>query len=184
MIYRHWFNGRTHKALFYASMKWQEYLDLTRKVPNDIQMMIGSQWRCLRCRMIEAVLHFCQTRPDVTRFLRMTWFPDVTIIRHLVPEHEIKPRTLTILMFTDYGLPVSFYNDHYDLLPSQDYLFARKISPDATTLKDRPGKLYSAIGVTLGISNEGRTPPAQPWRHPDHAGKAHPPPPRFAADAV
>jgi hypothetical protein len=78
-------------------------------------------------------------------------------VRHLVPEHEIRPRTLTFLMFTDYGLPVSFYNDHYDLLLSQDYLFARKISPDAKDLKDRLGKLYSATGVKFGISNEGRT---------------------------
>ncbi len=36
-------------------------------------------------------------------------------------------------MFTDYGMPVTFYNDHYDLLLSQDYLFARKIRPMRTS---------------------------------------------------
>ena len=161
LIYRHYFNERTQKRLFYTAMHWQERLKLARKVPHDIQMMIGSQWWCLRRRTVETVLAFCRKRTDVMRFFRTTWIPDETffqtVVRHLVPEPEIKTRTLTFLMFTDYGLPVSFYNDQYDLLLCQDYLFARKISPDAKDLKERLGKLYSATGVRFGISNEGRT---------------------------
>ena len=161
LIYRHWFNERNHKTMFYASMIWQKRLGLTRKVPADIAMQIGSQWWCLRRRTIEWLLDFCQKRGDVMRFFRTTWIPDETffqtIVRHLVPEHEIRTRTLTFLMFTDYGMPVSFYDDNYDLLLSQDYLFARKISPDAQELKQRLGKLYAAKGVKFGISNEGRS---------------------------
>ncbi|QYK43126.1 MAG: glycosyl transferase [Paracoccaceae bacterium] len=161
LIYRHWFNERTRKAMFYASMSWQKRLGLTRKVPADIQMMIGSQWWCLRRRTIEAVLDFCRRRRDVMRFFATTWIPDETffqtIVRHLVPEAEIRTRTLTFLMFTDYGMPVTFYNDHYDLLTSQDYLFARKISPDAMDLKSRLGQLYAATGLRFPISNEGRS---------------------------
>ncbi|MES2666760.1 MAG: DUF5928 domain-containing protein [Pseudomonadota bacterium] len=161
LIYRHWFNERTHKTWFYRSMHWQKKLGLARKVPEDIHMQIGSQWWCLRRRTIESLLRFCKDRRDVMRFFRTTWIPDETffqtIVRHLVPEHEIRTRTLTFLMFTDYGMPVNFYNDHYDLLLSQDYLFARKISPDATDLKDRLGRLYAARGVRFGISNEGRS---------------------------
>jgi hypothetical protein len=77
-------------------------------------------------------------------------------VRHLVPESEIETRTLTFLMFTDYGMPVTFYNDHYDLLLSQDYLFARKISPEALELKRRLGTLYSDERAQFQISNEGR----------------------------
>ncbi len=161
LIYRHWFNERTHKRLFYASMDFQRRFHLARKVPSDIQMQIGSQWWCLRRRTMEWVLEFTKNRRDVMRFFRTTWIPDETffqtIVRHLVPEHEIRTRTLTFLMFTDYGMPVNFYNDHYDLLLSQDFLFARKISPDAKDLKDRLGKLYAAKGVRFGISNEGRS---------------------------
>ncbi len=161
LIYRHWFNERTHKKLFYAWMNLQQRLGLARKVPQDIQMQIGSQWWCLRRRTVEWVLDFIQNRRDVMRFFRTTWIPDETffqtIVRHLVPEHEIRSRTLTFLMFTDYGMPVSFHNDHYDLLLSQDYLFARKISPDARDLRERLGKLYAARGVHFGISGEGRT---------------------------
>ena len=161
LIYRHWFNERTHKRLFYGSMHLQQKLGLARQVPADIQMQIGSQWWCLRRRTVEAVLDFCRLRKDVMRFFRTTWIPDETffqtLVRHLVPEAEIRSRTLTFLMFTDYGMPVTFYNDHYDLLVSQDYLFARKISPDAKDLKERLGKLYAAKGVRFTISNEGRS---------------------------
>ena len=109
--------------------------------------------------LVVVLLDFVTKRPDVMQFFRTTWIPDETffqtIVRHLVPEAEIRSRTLTFLMFTDYGMPVNFYNDQYDLLISQDYLFARKISPDAKELKERLGKLYVATGVSFGISGEG-----------------------------
>ncbi|MHC0053529.1 DUF5928 domain-containing protein [Actibacterium sp. D379-3] len=159
--YRHFFNERTQKTLFYTSYEWQKRLGLTRKIPADLQVMIGSQWWCLRRRTIEAVLAFCRERPDVLRFFRTTWIPDETffqtLVRHLVPEDEIRTRTLTFLIFSDYGMPTSFYNDHYDLLLSQDFLFARKISPEAQELKRRLGVLYASEGVEFKISNEGRS---------------------------
>jgi Family of unknown function (DUF5928)/Core-2/I-Branching enzyme len=161
LLYRHLFNERQNKRLFYASYELQKRLHLSRKVPADIAVQIGSQWWCLRRRTVEAVLRFCTERRDVVRFFRTTWIPDETffqtLVRHLVPEPEIRTRTLTFLMFTDYGMPVTFCNDHYDLLLSQDYLFARKISPDAMDLKARLGDLYAADRTTFPISNEGRT---------------------------
>ena len=161
LIYRHWFNERTQKKRFYAAFALQKRLGLTRAIPDDIQVMIGSQWWCLRRRTIEWVLDFTRSRPDVMRFFRTTWIPDETffqtLVRHLVPESEIRSRTLTFLMFTDYGMPVTFYNDHYDLLLSQDFLFARKISPEAKELKRRLGLLYATRGWDFRISNEGRS---------------------------
>lgn len=161
LIYRHYFNERGRKRLFYASMEWQRRLGLQRRVPADLAIQIGSQWWCLRRRTIEAVLAFCDRRRDVLRFFATTWIPDETffqtLVRHLVPEAEIRSRTPTFLMFTDYGMPVTFYNDHYDMLLSQDYLFARKISPEAQDLKTRLGQLYSETGVTFPISGEGRS---------------------------
>ena len=160
LIYRHFFNERSQAKRFYASFNLQKRLGLTRKVPADIEMMIGSQWWCLRRRTIEAILDFCQARPDVLRFFRTTWIPDETffqtLVRHLVPGDEIENRTLTFLMFSDYGMPVTFYNDHYSLLLAQDALFARKISPEAQALKEKLGRLYSAQGVTFRVSDEGR----------------------------
>ncbi|WP_299620219.1 DUF5928 domain-containing protein [uncultured Tateyamaria sp.] len=161
LIYRHFFNERTQKRRFYASFNFQRRFGLTRDIPSDIQVQIGSQWWCLRRQTIEAVLDFTRKRRDVMRFFRTTWIPDETffqtIVRHVVPEEQIRGRTLTFLMFTDYGMPVTFYDDHYDLLVSQDYLFARKISAEAKDLKRRLGLLYAAENVQFQISNEGRS---------------------------
>jgi uncharacterized protein DUF5928/core-2/I-Branching enzyme len=161
LIYRHYFNERKHKTLFYACFNLQKRLGLQRQIPDDIQVQIGSQWWCLRRRTIEWILDFTRKRRDVMRFFQTTWIPDETffqtLVRHLVPEQEIETRTLTFLMFSDYGMPVSFYNDHYDLLLSQDFLFARKISPESKELKARLGRLYAARDVHFQISNEGRS---------------------------
>ncbi|MFD0859848.1 DUF5928 domain-containing protein [Roseovarius aquimarinus] len=161
LIYRHFFNERKNKRLFDASFHLQRRLGLSREIPRDIQVQIGSQWWCLRRRTIEWILDFTRQRRDVMRFFRTTWIPDETffqtLVRHIVPEAEIRARTLTFLMFTDYGMPQTFYNDHYDLLLSQDFLFARKISPEATELKTRLAALYADDAAEFKISNEGRS---------------------------
>ncbi len=161
LIYRHVFNERKHKWLFETSFKIQRRLGLSRAIPRDIQVQIGSQWWCLRRRTIEWILDFTRQRRDVMRFFRTTWIPDETffqtLVRHIVPEAEIHGRTLTFLMFTDYGMPQTFYNDHYDLLLGQDFLFARKISPEATELKARLAALYADDRAEFKISNEGNS---------------------------
>jgi hypothetical protein len=158
--YRHYFNERKNKALFYGAMTLQQKLGLKREVPADIEMMIGSQWWCLRRRTVEALLAFVAKRRDVVRFFSTTWIPDETffqtLVRHLVPRSEIESRTLTFLMFTDYGLPVTFYNDHYDLLLSQDFLFARKISPEADSLLKRLGDVWASTQQDFPVAGGGR----------------------------
>ena len=161
LIYRHYFNERTNKWLFYESVKWQRRLGLERKIPEDLQIQIGSQWWCLRRRTVEAVMDFIAKRKDVLRFFSSTWIPDETffqtLVRHIVPGHEIEARTPTFLMFSDYGIPVTFYNDHYDMLLGQDFLFARKVSPEAFELKARLGALYNEDRTDFTISGEGRS---------------------------
>jgi hypothetical protein len=160
LVYRHFFNERGQKALFYAAFNLQRKLGLTRAIPADLQVMIGSQWWCLRRQTIAAILAFTRERGDVMRFFRSTWIPDETffqtLVRHLVPAPEIENRTLTFLMFSDYGMPVTFYNDHYEMLLGQDFLFARKISPGATALRARLGTLYAETGIDFPVSGEGR----------------------------
>lgn len=160
LVYRHFFNERTQKRRFYTSLEFQKRLGIERKVPKDLQIMIGSQWWCLRRQTIEAVLEFAYARRDVLRFFRTTWIPDETffqtLVRHLVPAREIENRTLTFLLFSDYGMPVNFYNDHFDLLLGQDALFARKISTEAVELRARLGQLYVSDRTDFVISNEGR----------------------------
>ena len=105
------------------------------------------------------MLDFVKERRDVVRFCSITRIPDKTffqtLVRHLVPANKIQTRLLTFLMFTDYGMPAIFYNDHCDPLLSQDYLFARKISPEAFELKERLGRLCAEMGRRFHISKEG-----------------------------
>jgi hypothetical protein len=160
LIYRHWFNERTQKWLFYTSYEIQKRFNITREVPKDLQVMIGSQWWCLRRETIEAILALIRERPEIVRFFSTTWIPDETffqtLVAHVVPKTQIRTRTLTFLIFTDYGMPVTFYNDHYDLLLRQDYLFARKISVEAVELRARLGALWQTIGQNFPIAAEGR----------------------------
>ncbi len=159
LIYRHWFNERTQKRRFYTALAWQKRLGLKRNTPRDLELRIGSQWWCLRRQTVEAVLALIDDRPDILRFFSTTWIPDETffqtLVRHVVPKDEVENRTPTFLMFSDYGMPVTFYNDHYDLLLSQNGYFARKISPEASDLKARLGELYSKTGRAFTISGEG-----------------------------
>lgn len=158
--YRHWFNERTNKTWFYRSLELQKRLGLTRTPPEDLRIYIGSQWWCLRRGTVGKLLDFVADRPDVVKFFRTTWIPDETffqtLVRHLVAEVEIESRTLTFLIFTDYGMPATFYNDHYAVLLAQDYLFARKISPGALKLKKRLGALWNSGQTVFDVSNEGR----------------------------
>ncbi|MFD2842193.1 beta-1,6-N-acetylglucosaminyltransferase [Paracoccus cavernae] len=160
LIYRYWFNERTQPKLYYASLAIQQKLMLTREVPSDLQVMIGSQWWCLRRQTIEKVLAFCDSRRDVMRFFATTWIPDETffqtIVPHVVPRNELRNRTLTYLIFTDYGMPVTFYNDQYDLLLRQDYIFARKISAEALELRERLGALWADEGSIFRPRTRGR----------------------------
>jgi hypothetical protein len=160
LIYRHFFNEWTQRFRVYAALGLQQKLNITRKIPQDIQVMIGSQWWCLRRQTIEAVLAFAKERPDVMRFFKTTWIPDETffqtLVRHLIPGREIENRTLTFLMFLDYGMPITFYNDHFDFLLWQNDLFARKISVEADGLRESLGALYASDRIDFDVSGEGR----------------------------
>jgi len=160
LAYRHYFNERARPGLFYRSLNLQKRLGLSRGTPDDLSVKIGSQWWCLRRQTIEKVREFIESRPDVLRFFRTTWIPDETffqtLVRHLVAADEIQSRGLTFLLFSDYGMPVTFYNDHYPMLLTQDALFARKISPEAAELRQKLGRLYASKGVNIRISDEGK----------------------------
>jgi hypothetical protein len=159
LVYRHLFNERSQKRLFYAAMEAQRRLGLERAIPGDIRVMIGSQWWCLRRATVEHILAFMAERRDVVRFFRTTWIPDETffqtLVPHLVPASEIDGRSPTFKLFSDYGMPVTFYNDQFDLLVAQDRLFARKISPEASDLKARLSELWQSGRRDLPVGSDG-----------------------------
>ncbi|MFQ5623703.1 MAG: DUF5928 domain-containing protein [Paracoccaceae bacterium] len=161
LSYRHWFNERDSKRLFYASLAAQKKLGLNRRAPKDLKMRIGSQWWCLRRRTVERLFEFLRKRRDVVRFFRTTWIPDETffqtLVPHLVPREEIAPRTLTFLVFSDYGIPVTFHLDHFDLLRTQNKLFARKVSENAIELREKLSDLFVSGEIPDCVTDNGPT---------------------------
>jgi len=160
LIYRHPFNERRQKRLFYTALAVQQRLGLTRPLPRDLTVMIGSQWWCLRRTTVEAILTFLKKRADVVRFFRLTWIPDEiffqTLVRHLIPAPQIVPRPPTFLMFTDYGMPVNFHTDQLDFLLGQDAFFARKISAEAPDLRARLGAVWVDDRPPPPLAGDGR----------------------------
>lgn len=146
LIYRHWFNERRQKDWFYRALDWQRRLGLKRAIPAGLRIRIGSQWWVLRRGTVEKILEFLRQRPDVTRFFKTTWIPDETFFQtltmHLVPRTEVVGTPPTYLMFSDYGMPVTFCADHFELLRSEGSLFARKISDNDDDLRRRLGELF------------------------------------------
>lgn len=141
LIFRHWFNERKQAWLFYTSLELQKRFKVARPLPKDLRIHIGSQWWVLRADTIEKMLDFMARRPAVSRFFKTTWIPDETFFQtlaaHLVLADEISGQPPTSLLFSDYGVPVVFYEDHHDFLHAQDRLFARKISANAHHLQAR-----------------------------------------------
>ena len=139
LIYRHWFNERRRKSAFYTSLDLQKRLGWCRELPKDMTIRIGSQWWALRAETVEAVLDLLRERRDLTRFFRRTWIPDETffqtLVSHVTPAGQIRCQPPTHLLFSDYGLPVVFHDDHEGLLRGTEQPVARKISPNATALR-------------------------------------------------
>lgn len=160
LYFRHWFNERSQKKLFYSSLEVQRKLRLTRSIPEGIRMRIGSQWWVLRRSTIKKIRAFLKERRDVTRFFRTTWIPDETFFQtlalHLVPRTEVRSKPPTLLMFSDYGMPVTFHGDHFDMLKAQDALFARKISDHGDALRARLGELFMSDEPAPEMGSSGQ----------------------------
>ncbi|WP_316013326.1 DUF5928 domain-containing protein [Roseobacter sp. HKCCA0434] len=145
--YRHFFNERKRKPLFYAALGAQQALGLSRPVPQGLRIMIGSQWCLMRRRTVDRVLDLIAKRRDIPRFFSTTWIPDETffqtLVMHVTPREEVVNRPMTFLAFSDYGMPLVFHDDHYDLIRGQSHLFVRKVSENAKTLRERLRVLYA-----------------------------------------
>ncbi|MEO0829002.1 MAG: DUF5928 domain-containing protein [Pseudomonadota bacterium] len=153
--YRHIFNERKKKRLFYACLEAQRWLALDRSPPDGVEVRVGSQWWCLKRETAQAVLRLCEHRRDLLRFFSTTWIPDETFFQTLVPmilpQNEYLNRSPTFLSFTDYGQPVTFHDDHRSMLATEDAFFARKIAPGARTLRADLGKLWASGSVEASV---------------------------------
>jgi hypothetical protein len=134
--YRHFFNNRQHPRLFTLNWKLQRALKLKRKTPENLQMHMGSQWCTLTGQSWRNILARADKR--VLEFFRHSWIPDEMFAQTLLAGQGTphSSRHLTLYQFSDYGVPIVFYDGHLEYLLRQPFFFARKMSPHAARLRD------------------------------------------------
>jgi len=158
--YRHFFNERKSRRLFYRSLAIQRILRLRRKAPVGLGMKIGSQWWCLRRRTAEAVIAYVNKNPKVVRFFKTVWIPDEcffqTIVAHLINDTQRADHPPTFLTFSDYGMPVVFHTDHLPYLKEQPRFFARKASAFQSDLRSKFIDHYLSEDSVVRLSDKGQ----------------------------
>jgi len=155
--YRFFYNWRDQPTRFDIALRIQQRLGLRRKFVRGWEPHIGSQWWVLTWTTLRQILALAR-EPDVLKFFRTTLIPDElffqTLVYHLVPDRYIVSRTLTLYQFTDYGVPVVYYEDHLDYLRRQPFFMARKISPHNPALFDQLDEVWHGKTPTRAVPDE------------------------------
>lgn len=132
------FSFHTQRRLFDLAVKAQRRLGISRKIPQELEPHLGSQWWCLSRPTLEAILKDPK-RPKFDSYFKSCWIPDEAYFPTLVRRHgtQVVSRSLTLSRFDDQGKPYIFYDDHEDILRQSDAFFARKIWSGADKLYRR-----------------------------------------------
>jgi hypothetical protein len=146
--YRHWFSYQTQKPLFEAFWRIQRFLHLKRKMPKRLIPRFGSQWWCLTSETCFAILDFIDRNGGAYGFFKSVCIPDElffqTMVWKIATPARVVGKNLTFFKFTWKGRPVTFYDDHIDLVPELPGFFSRKISLLASGLRQRLAEIAAA----------------------------------------
>lgn len=122
------FSWKSQRWLFDTWVTIQRKLRVKRPVPADLRLHIGSQWWCLSRPTLTAILSDSKRRANDTYF-RKCWIPDESYFATLARKHSanIESRSLMFSKFDYQGKPLTFYDDHVEVLAGLNEFFARKI---------------------------------------------------------
>lgn len=131
-----WYGQR---RLFEMSCRFQERFKLNnRKMPIKMDMYFGSQWFCLTRDTCVKILETMESK-KLERFFELSWIPDEFAIQSLTVllagYENVANKNLTFYQFNSYGRPLIMYDDHVDYVKNLPYIFARKISSEASGLR-------------------------------------------------
>lgn len=132
------FSWKKQRRLFDLWVVLQRKLRLKRPMPEGLRPYIGSQWWCLTRETVAAILNDPH-RPLYDAYFRSAWIPDESYFQTLVRKHarRLEAHSLMYSQFDHQGKPVTFYDDHADMLADANMFFARKIWPGADELYKR-----------------------------------------------
>ena len=137
----------------------QRRLKIKRKAPADLDVKFGSQWWGLTWQTCLKLLDFMAENPSVEAFFRKTYIPDEMVFPTIV-NHLAAPRVggfgLTFFQFTNFGKPVTFYDDHRNYPFTLDRFFFRKASSEAVNLRRTALAIARAADGGEDLSGIGR----------------------------
>lgn len=137
----HFLNWRDTPYLFSKVLKFQQSMGIMREMPYNLIPYIGSQWWCLRTSTIRTLLEYINLHKDILQFYKRTWVPDEsffqTLIGNLIPKNEVTDNLILKYEFSKKGIPMIYYDDHYEELLLEKKFFVRKVSHTSIKLKDK-----------------------------------------------
>lgn len=145
------FSWKTQRWKFDLWVSIQRALKLQKRIPEGMKLRTGSQWWCLSRATLTAILN----DPDKVRndaFFKKCWIPDESYFHTLSHKYSrnLVSRSLVFSKFDHQGKPVTFYDDHADMLCGLDAFFVRKVWHGAN-------KLYSELTNTLPFPSTEHT---------------------------
>jgi len=145
-----WYGQR---RLFEMSCRFQERFGLNnRKIPIKMDMYFGSQWFCLTRDTCVKILKTMENK-ELERFFKLSWIPDEFAIQSLTVllagYENVANKNLTFYQFNSYGRPLIMYDDHVEYVKNLPYIFARKISSQASGLRSWLAEYTSSRNKTV-----------------------------------
>lgn len=131
------FSYRRQRWLFDRHVELQRRLRFRRRIPQGLVPHLGSQWWCLTCASLQAILNDPR-RAEFDRYFRRVWIPDESYFQSLIRRHarQIESRSLTFSRFDAQGRPFLFYDDHLTLLEQSRCFLVRKVWRGAQRLHE------------------------------------------------
>ena len=133
------FGWRSNRWLFDKSVDLQRKLRIKRRIPEHLDIALGSQWWTLTRKTLRAILDDPQ-KGETDAYFRKCWIVDEAYVQTLVRTHarKLANRSLCLTEFDPQGKPFTFYDDHAHLLQNHPaHFFARKIWHGATGLYNK-----------------------------------------------
>jgi hypothetical protein len=144
--YKHIHNWQTERKKFDKYWQKQEAAKQERPFLPGIAPYLGSQWWTLTWATCLGALAWSED-VAVSKFFETVWVPDEmffqTYVGNNISPDNIIDLNLTFYQFDPNGVPVVYYDDHFEYLNSQNFFFARKLHPRAVRLRDNLDKSLS-----------------------------------------
>lgn len=129
---------RNSRWVFDRLVGLQRRFKVSRKIPDGVNLFMGSQWWCLTRKTLDAILNDPR-RPEFDRFFKKTWIPDESYFQSLARLHSerLESRSLTFAKFDSQGKPFILYDDHFRLMEKADAFFVRKVWAGADQMYEK-----------------------------------------------